>query len=53
MDNGSEDAYVRVVMENLPNGYLPKRQTAGPKKGKVFGPYNTMVYGINSVEDPA
>ena len=31
MDNESEGAYVRVVMENLPNGYLPKRQTAGPK----------------------
>ena len=53
MDNESEGAYVRVVMENLPNGYLLERQTAGPKRGEVFGPYSTLVYGIHSAEDSA
>jgi hypothetical protein len=54
MDNESEVAYVRAVMENLPT--LAKspvlRQAAGPKKGKVFGPHNTLVCGIHSEGDP-
>ena len=54
MDNESKVAYVRAVMENLPT--LAKSsaqgQTAGPKMGKVLGPYNTQVYGIHSEGDP-
>ena len=54
MDNESEVAYVRAVMENLPT--LARRsvqgQAAGPKMGKVSGPYNTRVYGIHSKGDP-
>ena len=41
MDNESEVAYVRAVMENLPT--LARSpvfgQAAGPKMGKVLGPY--------------
>jgi hypothetical protein len=54
MDNESEVAYVRAVMENLPTlarSPIPG-QAAGPKMGKVFGPYNTLVYGIHSEGDP-
>jgi hypothetical protein len=54
MDNESEVAYVRAVMENLPTlarSPVPG-QAAGPKMGKVFGPYNTLVYGIHSERDP-
>ena len=40
-------------MENLPNGYLPIQADGRPQKGKVLGPYNTLVYGIHSEEDPA
>jgi hypothetical protein len=49
-DNEIEDAYVRAVMENLPT--LARSsvfgQAAGPKMGKVLGPYNPRVYGIHS-----
>ena len=31
---------------------LSQGQAAGPKKGKVLGPYNQAVYGIHSQEDP-
>jgi hypothetical protein len=54
MDNESEVAYVRAVMDNLPTlarSPVPGR-VAGPKMGKVFGPYNTRVYGIHSEGDP-
>ncbi len=41
VDNESEVAYVRAVMENLPT--LARSpvfgQAAGPKMGKVLGPY--------------
>ena len=40
MDSESEGAYVRVVMETLPTLArisLPKRQAAGPKRGRSQG----------------
>ncbi len=44
VDNESEVAYVRAVMENLPT--LAKSpvfgQAAGPKMGKVLGPYISL-----------
>lgn len=54
MDNESEVAYVRAVMENLPTlARSPVAgQAAGPKMGKVFGPHNTLVCGIHSEGDP-
>ena len=49
MDNESEVAYVRAVMENLPTlARRPVTRTGGrPQKGKVLGPYNYAVYGIH------
>jgi hypothetical protein len=34
MDSESEGAYVRVVMESLPNGYLPNQADGRPQKGE-------------------
>ena len=54
MDSESKVAYVRAVMDDLPT--LARSpvlgQAAGPKRGKVLGPYNTLVYGIHSERDP-
>ncbi len=54
MDNESEVAYVRAVMENLPTlARSPaQEQAAGPKRGKVLRPYNHAVYGIHPQGDP-
>jgi hypothetical protein len=54
MDNESEVAYVRAVMDDLPTlvrSSVPG-QAAGPKMGKVFGPHNTRMCGIHSERDP-
>jgi len=55
MDNESEVAYVRAVMDNLPTlARSSVTRTGGrPQKGKVLGPYSPLVYGIHSVQDPA
>jgi hypothetical protein len=52
MDNESEgvveaSSWRTCRMATCPKG---KRQA---QKGKVFGPYSTLVYGIHSTEDPA
>ena len=41
MDSESEDVYVRAVMENQPTlaNVCHKQAQAGPKMGKVLGPY--------------
>jgi hypothetical protein len=54
MDSESEGAYVRAVMDNLPTLAISPvfGQAAGPKMGKVLGPYNQAVYGIHPQGDP-
>jgi hypothetical protein len=44
MDSESKGAYVRVVMENRPTlaNACHKQAQAGPKMGKVLGPYISM-----------
>jgi hypothetical protein len=44
MDSESKGVYVRVVMENRPTlaNVCHKQTQAGPKMGKVFGPYISL-----------